>query len=52
MEEDVEVRGCVGEEARLGLSMWGGWLPIVWGGIIIDKKIERWGDPLPLMATV
>ncbi len=40
MEDGVDVRGCVGEEARLGGNMWGGWLPVVWGGILIDKKIE------------
>ncbi len=52
MEDGVEVRGCVGEEARPGRNVWGGWLPIVWGGILIDKKIERWEDPWPSMAAV
>ncbi len=47
MEDGVKVRGCVGEEARLGRNMWGGRLPVVWGGILIDKKIERWEDPWP-----
>ena len=25
-----EVRGCIGEEVRLGWNVWGGRLPIVW----------------------
>ncbi len=47
MEDGVNVRGCVGEEARPGRNGWGGRLPVVWGGILIDKKIERWEDPWP-----
>jgi hypothetical protein len=47
MEDGVDVRGCVGEEARPGQNVWGGWLPIIWGGILIDEKKERWEDPLP-----
>jgi hypothetical protein len=47
MEDGVDIRGCVGEEARPGWIMWGGRLPIVWGVILIDKKIERWEDPWP-----
>jgi hypothetical protein len=47
MEDGVDVRGCIGEEARPGRNVWGGQLPVVWGGIVIDKKIERWEDPLP-----
>jgi hypothetical protein len=38
MEDGVDIRGCVGEEARTGWNVWGGWLPIDWGGILIDKK--------------
>ncbi len=47
MEDGVDVKGCIGEEARLGRNVWGGRLPVIWGGILIDKKIERWEDPLP-----
>jgi hypothetical protein len=47
MEDDVNVRGCIGEEARPGQNVWGGRLPVVWGEILIDKKIERWEDSLP-----
>jgi hypothetical protein len=47
MEDCVEVKGCVGEEARLGRNVWGGRLPVIWGVKIIDKKIERWVDPWP-----
>ena len=47
MEDSPEVKGCIGEEARLGRNVWGGWLPVVWGVEIIDKKIERWVDPWP-----
>jgi hypothetical protein len=47
MEDGVDVRGCIGEEVRQGQNVWGGRLPVVWGGISIDKKIERWEDPLP-----
>jgi hypothetical protein len=42
MEDGVDVKGCVGEEARLDRNVWGGRLPVIWGGILIDKKIERW----------
>ncbi len=38
MEDSVDLRGCIGEEARLGRNVWGGRLPIVWGGILIDEK--------------
>jgi hypothetical protein len=38
MEDGVKVRGCVGEEARPGRNVWGGWLSVVWGGILIDEK--------------
>jgi hypothetical protein len=45
MEDGVNVRGCVGEEARPGRNVWGERLPVIWGGILMDKKIERWEDP-------
>jgi hypothetical protein len=38
MEDGVDVKGCVGEEARPGRNVWGGRLPVIWGGILIDKK--------------
>ncbi len=47
MEEGVNIRGCIGEEARPGRNVWGGRLPIGWGGILIDKKIARWEDNWP-----
>ena len=31
MGDGDDVRGCVGEEARLGRNVWGGQLPVVWG---------------------
>jgi hypothetical protein len=48
MEDGFDVRGCVGEEARPGRNMWGGRLPIVWGGILINKKNRKMGGPLAL----
>ena len=48
MEDGVNVRGCIGEEARPGWNIWGGRLPIVWGGILIDKKNSKMGGPLAL----
>ncbi len=47
MEDGVDVRECVGEEVRPGQNVWGGRLPVIWGGILINKKIERWEDPWP-----
>jgi hypothetical protein len=47
MSDGVSVRGCVGEEARLGRNVWGGRLPVVWGVELIKQKIERWTDPWP-----
>ena len=38
MGDGDDVRGCVGEEARLGRNVWGGRLPVVWGVELIDKK--------------
>jgi hypothetical protein len=48
MEDGVEIRGCVGEEARPGQNVWGGRLPIIWGGIFIDEKNSKMGGPLAL----
>ncbi len=33
-EDSVDVKGCVGEEARPGRKVWGGQLPVIWGGIL------------------
>jgi hypothetical protein len=38
MEDGVDMKGCVGEEARLGPNMWGGWLPVFWGGILMLEE--------------
>jgi hypothetical protein len=48
MEDGVDVRGCVGEEARPGWNVWGGRLPFVWGGILIDKKNREMGGSFAL----
>jgi hypothetical protein len=48
MEDGVNVGGCIGVEARPGQNMWGGRLPIIWGGILIDKKNIEMGGPLAL----
>jgi hypothetical protein len=48
MEDGVDVRGCVGEEARPGRSIWGGRLPIIWGWIFINKTKREMGGPLAL----
>jgi hypothetical protein len=48
MEDGVDVRGCVGEEARPGQNVWGGRLPVVWGAILIDKKNREMGGPFAL----
>ena len=48
MKDTVEVKGCVGEEARLGRNVWGGRLPVVWGVEIIDEKNSELGGPLAL----
>ena len=45
MADGVDIKWCVGEEARLGRDVWGGRLPVVWGVKLSDKKIERWADP-------
>ncbi len=48
MEDGVDVRGCVREEARSGQNVWGGRLPVFWGGILIDKKNREMGGLLAL----
>jgi hypothetical protein len=48
MEDGVDVKGCVGEEARLGRNVCGGRLPVIWGVKIIDKKNREMGGPLAL----
>jgi hypothetical protein len=48
MEDSVDIRGCIGEGARLGWNVWGGRLPIVWGGILIDEKNRELGRSLAL----
>ncbi len=48
MEDGVDVRGCVGEEARPGRNVWEGRLPVIWGGILIDEKNREMGGPFAL----
>ncbi len=48
MEDGVDVKGCVGEEARPGWNVWGGLLPVIWGGILIDEKSREMGQPFAL----
>ncbi len=48
MEDGVDMKGCIGEEARPGWKVWGGWLPVFWGGILIDKKNREMGGPFAL----
>ena len=48
MEDGVDMKGCIGEEARPGWNVWGGWLPVFWGGILIDKKYIEMGGPFAL----
>jgi hypothetical protein len=48
MEDGVKVKGCVGEEARLGRNVWGRRLPVVWGVKIIDEKNCKMGGHLAL----
>ena len=48
MADSVNVRGCIGEEARLGRNVWGGQLPIVWGVELINGKNREMGRPLAL----
>jgi hypothetical protein len=48
MEDGVKIRGCVGEEARPGWNVWGGRLPIVWCGILMDDNNREMGGLLAL----
>jgi hypothetical protein len=48
MEDGVDMKGCIGEEVRPGWNVWGGWLPVFWGGILIDKKKRKMGGPFAL----
>ncbi len=48
MEDGVDIKGCIGEEARLGQNVWGGWLPVFWGGILIDKNNREMRGPFAL----
>ncbi len=48
MEDGINIRGCIGEEARLSRNVWGGWLPIVWGWDINRQKNSKMGGPLAL----
>jgi hypothetical protein len=48
MADGIDVRECVGEEARLGWNVWGGRLPVVWGVELIDEKNRDMGGPLAL----
>jgi hypothetical protein len=38
MGDGDKVRGCVGEEAKLGRNVWGGWLPVIRGVELINKN--------------
>ncbi len=49
IKDGVDIRGCVGEEARSVQNVWGGRLLIVWGGILIDEKNSKMGGPLALV---
>jgi hypothetical protein len=48
MEDGVDMKGCVGEEARPGRNVWRGWLPVFWGGILINEKNREMGGPFAL----
>jgi hypothetical protein len=48
MEDGVNIRGRIGEEARPGRNVWGGRLPVIWGGIFIDEKNREMGGPFAL----
>jgi hypothetical protein len=47
MGDGDDVRGCIGEEARLGWNLWGRQLPVVWGVKLIIKN-KRDGQTLGL----
>ncbi len=48
MEDGVDVKGCIGEEARPGRNVRGRRLPIIWGGILIDEKNREMGGSFAL----
>jgi hypothetical protein len=48
MEDSVDVKGCLGEEARPGQNVWGGRMPVIWGGILINEKNREMGGPFAL----
>ncbi len=48
MEDGFNVRGCIREEARPGWNVWGGRLPVIWTGILINKKNSKMEGPLAL----
>jgi hypothetical protein len=48
MKDGVNIRGYVGEEARPGWNVWGGRLPLVWGGILMDDNNREMGGLLAL----
>jgi hypothetical protein len=48
MEDGINIRGCVGEEARPSWNVWGGRLPIVWRRDINRRKKNQMGGPLAL----
>ncbi len=53
MKDSVDMKGCVGEEARPGRNVWGGQLPVIWGGILIDEKNrEMRGTTAQLYCTL
>jgi hypothetical protein len=48
IEDGVDMKGGIGEEARPGRNVWGGRLPVIWGGILIDEKNRETGGPFAL----
>ncbi len=50
MEDCVNVRGCIGEEARPGRNVWEGQLSVVWGGILINENNREMGGPFALVG--
>ncbi len=48
MEDGVDMKWCIGEEVRPGRNVWGGWLPVFWGGIFINKNTREMGGPFAL----
>jgi hypothetical protein len=48
MKDGINIRGCIGEEARPGRNVWGGRLPIIWGWDSKRLKNSKMGGPLAL----